>query len=374
MDSTYRLMQENIADIRQALAQVPDISAFVGFDGFVDVISKAVKSYDNHGGEVYFDTMSEFGDFIRARAGKSCSAELKTIARKVGGNAPLTAFALQRLGVAIRLVGSLGYPQIDPLFLGELSENDSAYTGANAGVATAIEFSDGKIMMGANNALEGLGWQEIKDAVGLDCLVKLFRECDILCLLNWSEVVRSNEIWAGLLGEVVPAAQPSKDKLMCFDLTDFARRRQQDVHEMVALLNCFAAHYRVVLNLNQNEHALLYRAVIGTEPPPRLCDSRLADALNVSILCIHHHDGCLAFERGSVYECGSFHVDAPAVLTGAGDNFNGGLMLALALGLPVTAGLLVASAVSSYYVRVGHGPTRRELMDYVEEWRLVLQT
>jgi hypothetical protein len=117
------LFNESYAKIRDVLKGGRTLKALVGFDGFVDVISRAVKTHDGGEMETYFQAIEDFADFIHSRADKSCGIELKTIRKKIGGNAPLTALALRKLEVGVNLVGALGFPKIKyyTLFTGGFS-------------------------------------------------------------------------------------------------------------------------------------------------------------------------------------------------------------------------------------------------------------
>jgi hypothetical protein len=53
-----------------------------------------------------------------------------------------------------------------------LSSNCQLYSFANPGTSTAVEFQDGKMILGMMDSLHNAGWDAIKNIIGLDTLVK----------------------------------------------------------------------------------------------------------------------------------------------------------------------------------------------------------
>ena len=85
-----------------------------GFDGFVDTVVKVIKSKPEQKPFVLFNWVKEFGNYILEKEGTSFSLELEEISSRRGGNMPITANALGRLGIRVNCIGALGYPQIHP--------------------------------------------------------------------------------------------------------------------------------------------------------------------------------------------------------------------------------------------------------------------
>ena len=48
-------------------------------------------------------------------------------------------------------------------------------------------------------SLNTLGWDKIKNIIGIDTLINLYKESDLLCIVNWSEIDASSDIWKGIL-------------------------------------------------------------------------------------------------------------------------------------------------------------------------------
>ena len=93
-----------------------------GFDGFIDTIVRVIKEKQDHKPSTLFSTIKEFGNYIVEKQGASLSLEIEERSSKLGGNMPIMANALGRLGIAVNCIGALGYPQIHPVFK-QLSSN-----------------------------------------------------------------------------------------------------------------------------------------------------------------------------------------------------------------------------------------------------------
>src|SRR5690349_18222758 len=92
-------------------------SALLGFDGFVDTITRAV-GLRQAAGDAFtpIATITEFGERILGAAGKSTNIELAPRAEKLGGNGPIMANAFLAAGVRVTYVGALGTPRVHPVF------------------------------------------------------------------------------------------------------------------------------------------------------------------------------------------------------------------------------------------------------------------
>ncbi len=172
-----------------------------GFDGFVDTIVKIIKSKQAHTPPTLFNTTVEFGKYIVEKGGTSFGLEVEEHNIKLGGNMPIMANTLGMLGVQVNCVGALGFPQTHSVFK-HLSSNCHVYSFADPGLATAFEFNDGKIIFSQMGTLNSLGWNTIKEIIGIETLINLYRQSDLVCVLNWSEIDTSSDIWRGLLQDV----------------------------------------------------------------------------------------------------------------------------------------------------------------------------
>src|SRR6267142_1509703 len=134
------------------------LHAFVGLDGFVDEIIHVVDKRDD--AETYhrLPTIETLGDRIANAAGKSTNIEMVVQRTKLGGNGPIMANALARLGIKVVYVGALGYPVMHPVF-NEFARRAEVHSIAEPGRTDALEFGDGKIMLVKSAHLNEVTWQ-----------------------------------------------------------------------------------------------------------------------------------------------------------------------------------------------------------------------
>jgi len=283
--------------------------------------------------------------------------------------------ALGTLGVKVNCVGTLGYPQIDPLFK-ELPSNCSLYTIGNPGYTTALEFDDGKVMLLQKDFLHDIDWQVMKDILGLDKLKEFFFNSNLIGLVDWNNILHFNDIFEGILEEVLPKHAPNKEQIMFFDLADFSERSREDICKALEFINKFNLHYKAILSLNESEAILLYNILY---PELEIADLKLLgqaiyNAMEIDAIVIHTLIDSFAFDENGITETPSLYVKRPKLSTGGGDNFNAGLCLGQLLGLDLAGSMYVANATTGYYVRNGHSPSIENLIDTLVNWGNLIQT
>src|SRR5437764_14740015 len=111
-----------------------------GFDGFVDTIARIVKTKRKKSTPIYFRSKKEFAKYILTKGGSSFGLELEEVATKVGGNMPIMSNALGTLGMQVKCFGTLGSPEIHPVFT-SLSQHCLLHSFGNPGLSTACEFN-----------------------------------------------------------------------------------------------------------------------------------------------------------------------------------------------------------------------------------------
>src|SRR3954452_16070219 len=152
-----------------AAQTVPSLKTLVGLDGFVDNIIAVVDK--RHDLEKYdrVRTIDVLGDKIKGAAGQSSNYELVVTQQKLGGNGPIMANALAALGLDVTYVGNLGYPEIHPVFK-PLADRAHVISIAEPGYTDALEFEDGKLMLGKHESLKDVNWDNLLGRVGKDKL------------------------------------------------------------------------------------------------------------------------------------------------------------------------------------------------------------
>ena len=155
-----RVPQKIIDEINQKPFSTSGKSSIVGLDGFVDKIVTPVDK--RHGlGEKFdaIETIADLGERISAASGKSANLELFPRFEKLGGNGPIMANAMLSLGLNVRYIGALGNPEVHPVFQ-EFSNKTNAISLSEPGITTALEFKDGKVMLGNTRSLEEINFLE----------------------------------------------------------------------------------------------------------------------------------------------------------------------------------------------------------------------
>jgi sugar/nucleoside kinase (ribokinase family) len=337
-----------------------------GFDGFIDTIARIIREKEGQQIPFLFNTIKEFGDYILEKQGASFSLELEERSIKSGGNMPIMANALGRLGIPVNCIGALGHPQLNTIF-NQLSPNCSLYSFAEPGTATAYEFNDGKMMIAQMKAINTAGWEKIKEAIGIETLILLYSESDMICLLNWSEIDASTNIWKGILKEVLPRYSPGKNQIAFFDLSDCSKRNEQAIGEALDLLHQFAKRASVILSLNKNEADIIYQSLYSKKNDIDLfaTGKAIIEKLSIHTLVLHSAKEAMAFTKNEQIGVDSFFTPEPVISTGAGDNFNAGFCTGQLLELDLELSLVFANAVSGYYIRKGESPGLTDIIHFL---------
>src|SRR5436190_16286850 len=200
--------------------------AFVGLDGFVDEIIHVVDKRDDATKFVRLPTIASLAERLAAAAGKSTNIELVNQRIKLGGNGPIMANALARLGIKVTYVGALGYPHLHPVF-NEFARRAEVHGIAEAGRTDALEFEDGKLMLTKTTSLNEITWDNIQRRYGRDKFIDNFSTADLVGFVNWTMIPFMSELWASLLEEFCPVDHSLRRKIF-FDLADPEQRTPQD--------------------------------------------------------------------------------------------------------------------------------------------------
>jgi hypothetical protein len=348
----------------------------IGLDGFVDKIVHVVGKRKSATEFDRIKTIKEFGERIVKAAGLSTNFEMVVLQEKLGGNGPILSNAFLTYGLGLTYIGALGYPQIDNVFQ-HMNEKGQVYSIANPGTTDALEFDDGKLMIGKLDSLNDVNWENIKKIIGIPKLTELINDSSLFGLENWTMLPHMSNIWRGIIEEVLPNVDNSKGKrFMFFDLADPEKRTNEDIIEALQLIEKFNIHFNVILGLNLKE-AVEVAEVLGTQEYK--CDNK--DKINLKTLteqiskklkiyCLVIHP---TIEATAVVGENYYHVDgpftaSPILTTGAGDNFNAGFCLGQILNLSPEQSLILGVATSGYYVRNAKSPSFQDLKEFLNNW------
>ncbi|MEO0483246.1 MAG: carbohydrate kinase family protein [Planctomycetota bacterium] len=379
--------------LAEAAATLADRPALVGFDGFVDEIIHVVDRRNSMALEDFerIKTIPEFAARANAAAGKSANIELVPIDVRFGGNGPLMAGALGRLGQPVTYIGAVANDPdsqvLMPLFVPFAERCREVVPIAAPGHTDALEFEDGKLMFGKPAAVQAVTWDRLKQMVGLDVLRARIARARTLGIVNWTLCGGVESIWQGLIDEVLPdLAAAGQAPSVFIDLSDPAKRTDEDIARALDMLGALNALAPVTLGLNLAESERIARVLDAgayADPNAPLADSvrdaseRILRASGLDAVVVHPRQGAGAATaepdaRGvrSAWFAGPFTAN-PKLSTGAGDHFNAGFAFAQACGLHQSVGLdaclATATAVSGAYVRDALSPDLERLVAFLRD-------
>ena len=367
------LILQALEALRSIEIKPEELQCFVGFDGFVDEIIHVVDKRVDFESYTRIETMGELAERIGRAAGLSTNIELVPKQVKLGGNGPIMANALSGFGANVTYVGCLGYPDIHQVFR-ELADACETYSICDPGHTDALEFTDGKLMLGKIEILKEVNWENITSQLPLEKILEIFSRSHLVSMVNWTMIPYMNDIWENLLNEVLPRVDVVKRPLAFFDLADPEKRSAEDIAGAIKMIQRFEQYYRVILGLNRKEASAI-ATVLGLELSDRpenvtLEEVTRAIADELGIYCVVVHP---VTEAGTVVGGEFFHIEGPytanpRLTTGAGDNFNAGFCLGQSLGLSPQDCLITGTGTSGFYVRNMRSPKLSELMDFLELW------
>lgn len=342
----------------------------IGFDGFIDEIIHAVDKRMDSTHFTRIDTMLQFAKRIEKAAGLSTNIELFPVIEKIGGNGPIMANALSQHESKITYIGALGLPNVHPVFLG-MPKNAKLVSIAQAAHTDALEFLDGKLMLGKMSCLNDVNYPNLIRAVGKDNLIQMMNEVDLFATVNWSMLPHMTDIWESIHDEILPFIDVRTKKPIFFvDLADPEKREHQEIKRALDLLKSYNKVFDVVLGLNKKEAYDIASILHLADEKASLeeVNRKLFDYMQIYCVVIHPVDqSCTVIDQAFYHDFGPL-AKKPKLTTGAGDNFNAGFVFGLILGLNPDDSLRLGMATSGFYVRQAKSPTYVELVDFIWKW------
>src|SRR5579872_1852025 len=255
------------------------LTAFVGLDGFVDEIIQVVDKREN--AELFHrvPTIASLAHRLAGAAGKSTNIELVNQVTKLGGNGPIMADALASFGLQVSYLGSLGYPDLHPIFT-DFARRAEVHSIAEPGHTDALEFEDGKIMLGKHYPLKEVTWENVQARFGRDKFAAKFQSADLVGFVNWTMLPYMSDLWAALLRELCPSQNGPRRK-MFFDLADPEKRTKDDITRALGLITSFEKYFDVLLGLNEKEAGAIGE-VLGVPPADPTPDGLARLALDIN--------------------------------------------------------------------------------------------
>ncbi len=369
--NTPELRKRCAARLGDARASNRRLKAFVGLDGFVDQILHVVDKRQSADSYQRVPTIAKFAERLAAAAGKSTNIELVIQLTKLGGNGPIMANALAGFGLKVTYLGALGYPEVHPVFA-DFAKRAEVHSITEPGRTDALEFEDGKVMLGKYESLADVHWANIKARFGLEAFTARVQDADLLGFTNWTMLAHTNELWSAVLQEVCPRLRGPRRHLF-IDLADPEKRTREDILKALELITAFDTYFDVLLGLNEKESVEIGQVLdldTSDRSPSGLgwLGERILQKVPVNTLVIHPTAYALAASRSGVATVEGPFTPKPLITTGAGDHFNAGFCLGRLLGLDNEMSVLTGVATSGSYVRTAKSPSIDDLVATLNHW------
>lgn len=369
--NTPELRERCAIQLQAAANRVSRMSAFIGLDGFVDEILHVVDKRENAEKYLRLPRMAQWAERIRAAAGKSTNIELVSQRTKLGGNGPIMANAMASFGFKVSYLGNLGYPNLHPVFA-EFAQRAEVHSLAEPGYTDAVEFEDGKVMLGKHKSLKEINWANIKARFGQDQFAAKISGSDFVGFVNWTMLTYMNEIWSATLREICPKFTGPRRTLF-FDLADPEKRTPDNIAKALELIIAFEKYFDVILGLNESESSQIGKALdlnTSDHSPDGLANlgQEILRCVPIGTLVIHPTHYAIAISKdGAAIAEGPF-TPKPLITTGAGDHFNAGFCLGKLLGLDNQLSVLTGVTTSGFYVRTAKSPGVADLVGLLRNW------
>lgn len=364
-----------LKELRDRRGALTHKTGLVGFDGFVDTIVTAVAQRAGQGDNFTpFAGITEFGQRILGAAGKSTNIEFFPRMDKLGGNGPIMGNALLAHGARVTYVGALGRGTVHPVFA-DFAARANVVSFVEPAQTTAVEFADGKLMLGTMRSLDDVTAANITAALGgIDGYRATIAAADLVALVNWTMIPNMTAIFTDLIERVLPSTPVRPGRTFFFDLADPEKRSAADLVYALDTIGKFEQFGRVTLGLNLKEAqqvfaALGFAAVPEAESGLREMAQKIRARLDVTTVVVHPRESAACATRDGTWWIPGPYVAQPLITTGAGDHFNAGFTAAQLIGCPPEACLGAGVCTSGHYVRTAQSPSLADLETFLANWR-----
>lgn len=355
--------------LAERISIIPHQRIVVGFDGFIDEVIQVVAERTDQNTFRPMAGIPEFAAWAEAAAGRNSLREIIVRRQDPGGCAVNLADGLSSLGAAVALFATLG-SSIHPAFAGIAARCAAVHPlGEVHGRTLALEFPDGKLMLCAVSQLATIDRTLAEAALTSGAYPAACAKAQVIALTNWALYPHMTAIWE-LLGERVFSRLPHRPAFLV-DLVDPRGRSQMDQLMMLQQLRRLETWGRVTLSLNLNEAnalgELLHLPLTITDEVGTAAD-RLRTTLGLSEIVIHNGKAAATAGASGIQMLAPPWCAAPVKLTGAGDRFNAGYALGLALNLSPDLRLALGNATGSAFVAQGSSADLAGVMTACRNW------
>jgi hypothetical protein len=361
MSTTVRKYTDFLRDIRGKI--------LLGCDGFVDETYEIVEVRKSPSEFTPMKKLRQFGELIVERADGGVGLELVPKRRCEGGFAINTGRVAACLGLKPRLPGLYGSKTIDPAYEQFMGVCELHSLGDPA-LTIALEFGDGKVLMSNLAAVSSLSWGDFEKHFGAKKLKEMFSGVDILGLGYWSLTANFDDLFQGFMKQYEAITPPRR---MFFDFADIKKKSSESFIKSLELIKSYSSKIPMVFSLNEHEVLELFSRIGVARPAltPKAISSALTIArekIGFAELVVHTPEFAAA-SSAAEGEASALQERQTKVirLAGAGDSFNGGYLCASLGNLSLKERLVVANAVTAFFVTHGTPPTKEELIAQIEK-------
>jgi len=267
-------------------------------------------------------------------------------------------------------IGLLGYPDILPVFK-PMAEKCKLISVGNPGHTDAVEFQDGKLMLGKLEPLKDMCMDNLIRAFGEENFIRTLSSANLVACTNWTMLTEME----GILSFIIEKLPQGNNCRFFFDLADPEKRTEHDKKHLLNQLAELNKKAGCILGLNLREaeqiSELLDITVMPENSPEGLkaSASLLKDKLGLYGVVIHAL-ACAGAAIGKE-EAGipGPYCANPKLTTGGGDHFNGGFCSGLLAGLSIQDSLYTAVATSGWYVRNKKSPQASDITGLLHDWK-----
>jgi sugar/nucleoside kinase (ribokinase family) len=365
----------NVPELAQCLESdaIRDCRVVTGFDGFVDEMISVVGERRSLDAFTPVPDIATFGGLISSAAGHSSLREIVVTDVHPGGCAVNLADGLASLGVQVDCFATLGEPVHSAFREIEKKCHGFHSWGREPGRTLAFEFADGKLMFSAVRQLAEFTPEKVREFLADGTYEAACGKAQVIALTDWTLYPHMTGVWRLLQREVFSKLGNRPEFLI--DLVDPSSRSASDVVEMAGILCEFEQSGSLTLGLNGNEANILCRLHGISHPSPEATpEETLAQAgalrkrLGISRVIIHRLRYAVSSDANEEIVQSGPHCPNPKKSTGAGDRFNAGVCLGLALGCRSADCLVLGCATAGFFVRQARSAKPRELADFLRAW------
>jgi hypothetical protein len=278
------------------------------------------------------------------------------------------ANAMAAAGLSVNYVGAVGFPVLHPVFE-EMARRAKVISICEPGHTDALEFNDGKLMLGKYSHLTDVNWNNLLLRVGREQLEQMVGGSKVFGFVNWTMLPYLSDIWKQLLASGF-LKQGGIRRIFMVDLCDPEKRPDADILDAMQILTAAQEQADVVLGLNMKESTKIAEVLgipVKGEPEPQIeqTAANIRKKLNLSCVVVHPRRGAAAATATESAAFAGPFVLQPRISTGAGDHFNAGFCLGRVLGFSLEESLCTGVGTSGYYVRTAISPSAQQLSEFI---------